>query len=254
MEEPVRARPSPFGVARPREEVLAEKGVDWRKMETEIEVKKVGSQSGSRPGSSQSSRPGSPGADTGVRLRARVNPFGDAKPREVLLQEQGKDWRKMDFELEHRGVGRPETEEEKLLKDEINNLKKELAKEAELNFGKEASEEHMGLQELVAKKEKELELLIRELDDKVRFGQRGIERTGSAASGFGTGFDRPPSRPGTSEGSRSMDLTERPRSRGAADLWTRAGDDRRGRERGFLGSRDSDSEVTEVDGEKVGPS
>ena len=41
-----------------------------------------------------------------VKSRPKVNPFGDAKPREVLLEEQGKDWRKLDRELEHRGVDR----------------------------------------------------------------------------------------------------------------------------------------------------
>jgi len=41
-----------------------------------------------------------------VKPRPKVNPFGDAKPREVLLEEQGKDWRKIDSELEHRRVDR----------------------------------------------------------------------------------------------------------------------------------------------------
>jgi hypothetical protein len=45
-----RSRPSPFGAARPREDVLADKGLDW-KMETEIDQKRT-----SRPTSSQSSR------------------------------------------------------------------------------------------------------------------------------------------------------------------------------------------------------
>ncbi|CAA2992420.1 eukaryotic translation initiation factor 4B1 [Olea europaea subsp. europaea] len=54
------SKSNPFGAARPREEVLAEKGLDWKKMDMEIEVKKQQhSVSCSRPTSSQSSRPGS---------------------------------------------------------------------------------------------------------------------------------------------------------------------------------------------------
>ncbi|CAA2970143.1 eukaryotic translation initiation factor 4B1 [Olea europaea subsp. europaea] len=54
------SKSNPFGAARPREEVLAEKGLDWKKMDMEIEVKKQQhSVSSSRPTSSRSSRPGS---------------------------------------------------------------------------------------------------------------------------------------------------------------------------------------------------
>lgn len=113
VNEPVKSnKPNPFGAARPREEVLAEKGVDWKKVDSEIESKKT-----SRPSSSHSIRPSSAHSsrseDTGlqeteivVKPRPKVNPFGDAKPREVLLEERGKDWRKFDLELEHRGVDR----------------------------------------------------------------------------------------------------------------------------------------------------
>jgi len=100
-------KPNPFGAARPREEVLAEKGYDWKKLDSEIEAKKT-----SRPTSSHSSRPSSAqsnrseGQDGALKPRPKVNPFGDAKPREVLLSERGKDWRKMDLELEHRAVDR----------------------------------------------------------------------------------------------------------------------------------------------------
>lgn len=110
-------KPNPFGAARPREEVLAEKGLDWKKMDKEIEVKKG---IGSRPTSSQSSRPGSSQSvrsegtslqggmveGGGVKPKPKVNPFGDAKPREVLLEEKGLDWRKIDLDLEHRRVDR----------------------------------------------------------------------------------------------------------------------------------------------------
>ncbi|KAE8705507.1 hypothetical protein F3Y22_tig00110429pilonHSYRG01474 [Hibiscus syriacus] len=48
-------KPNPFGAARPREQVLAEKGLDWKKLDSEIESKKVSS----RPTSTHSSRPSS---------------------------------------------------------------------------------------------------------------------------------------------------------------------------------------------------
>ena len=94
----------------PREQVLAEKGLDWKKLDSEIEAKKGSSQTSaqsSRPSSSQSNRSESLASNNNVeKRRPKVNPFGDAKPREVLLEEQGKDWRKMDSELEHRSVDR----------------------------------------------------------------------------------------------------------------------------------------------------
>ena len=46
------------------------------------------------------------GGDAAAKPRPKVNPFGDAKPREVLLEEKGLDWRKIDLDLEHRRVDR----------------------------------------------------------------------------------------------------------------------------------------------------
>ncbi|CAK7332523.1 unnamed protein product [Dovyalis caffra] len=121
VNEPVKTnRPNPFGAARPREDVLAEKGLDWKKLEMEMEAKKTSSLQSSRPTSAHSSRPSSaqssrsegPGLqqqgfeNVAVKPRPKVNPFGEAKPRELLLQERGQDWRKIDLELEHRGVDR----------------------------------------------------------------------------------------------------------------------------------------------------
>lgn len=104
---------NPFGAARPREEVLAEKGLDWKKLESEIESKKVSSRPtsahSSRPSSAQSSRSEGPqqqGMENVVKPRPKVNPFGDAKPREILLEERGQDWRKIDIELERRKMDR----------------------------------------------------------------------------------------------------------------------------------------------------
>lgn len=98
---------SVFGAARPREEVLAEKGVDWRKVDIDIETKKTNS----RPGSAQSrdstsSLNTNSAPEMAVKPRPKSNPFGDAKPREILLEERGKDWRKIDIELEHRSIDR----------------------------------------------------------------------------------------------------------------------------------------------------
>lgn len=237
-------RPSPFGAARPREEVLAQKGLDWKKMESEYEAKKTSQPSSahsSRPSSAQSSRSEQQlqqgGAETAVKARPKVNPFGEAKPREVLLVERGIDWRKVDLDLEHRAVDRPETEEEKILKDEIDNLKKELEKESTINSNKESLDEtgadQSSTRAILQQKERELELLIHDLDDKVRFGQKAIERPGSSA-GRSSGFsDRPPSRTGSFEDSRA-EFSDRPQSRGTGDMWARHSDDRRS----FQGSRD----------------
>ncbi|CAK9312392.1 unnamed protein product [Citrullus colocynthis] len=258
-------KPSPFGAARPREEVLAEKGLDWKKLDTEIEAKRTSrptSAHSSRPSSAQSSRsegPGLQGVENVVKPRPKVNPFGDAKPREVLLEERGKDWRKIDLQLEHRAVDRPETEEEKMLKEEIDVLRKELEEGLSLNANKESAQESAGeiqnLRDRINKKERELETLILDLDDKVRFGKKATERPGSGAGraavfperpGSGAGRaavfpERPPSQ-GSFDESRSFESIDRPQSRGTADVWSRSTDDRKpiqgARDRGFLSNRD----------------
>ncbi|KAF3431181.1 hypothetical protein FNV43_RR25911 [Rhamnella rubrinervis] len=245
-------KPNPFGAARPREDVLAEKGLDWKKLESEIEAKKTSrptSAHSSRPSSAQSSRsegPGLQGGESVVKSRPKVNPFGDAKPREVLLEEQGKDWRKLDRELEHRGVDRLETEEEKALKEELDHLKKELEKESTIirESVQEPGGDQPNLHEIILNKETELEKLTRELDDKLRFGQKAVDRPGSGAGRAGSFLERTPSQSGSIDDSRSVEFTDRPRSRGRGDPWSRPADDRRpfqgGRERGFLASRDMD--------------
>ncbi|XP_042005177.1 eukaryotic translation initiation factor 4B2-like isoform X1 [Salvia splendens] len=194
-------KPNPFGAARPREEVLAEKGLDWKKMDSDVADKKQSVSGGSRPTSSQSSRPETPQSSRSeappslgeavMRQRPKVNPFGDAKPREVMLEEKGLDWRKIDLKLDRR-VNRPEAEKEKNLKEEIEQLKKELLQKT--------SEEQAGVQDQIHKKEQELELLVSQLDDKVRYSQRNFERQSPGAV-RGAGFnDRPPSRTGSYEG------------------------------------------------------
>ncbi|KAF8408326.1 hypothetical protein HHK36_007475 [Tetracentron sinense] len=258
LNEPVTVRAtraSPFGAARPREEVLAEKGLDWKKLDSEIETRKTSrptSSHSSRPSSSQSRQPDSPASQVleGVEQKARpkVNPFGDAKPREVLLQQQGKDWRNIDLELEHRGVDRPETEQEKMMKEELYHLKKELEKETAVNANGESlqgsGEEKISLHEQILHKERDLELLIHKLDDKVRFGQKTIGRPGSGAGKVSGFHERPPSQSDVPEDSSSIEFMDRPRSHGRGDVGTRPRDDKRAfqssRERGFLGNRDID--------------
>ncbi|PWA34427.1 GDSL esterase/lipase [Artemisia annua] len=287
-------KPNPFGDARPREDVLAEKGLDWKKADLELEAKKnnsrpTSSHSNSRPGSAQSGR----SAEGTEKPRPKVNPFGDAKPREVLLQEKGVDYRKIDLELERRRFARSETEAEKYLKEEIDNLKKE--------FEKESNENQTSLHNTILEKERMLEQLSLDLDNKLRVSQKAVERPGSGAGRVGPGFqerpgsgagrvgpgyqerpgsgagrvgpgyqerpgsgagrvgmgyqerpgsgagrmgsgflERPPSQSGSFDDSRSVDFSERPRSRG--NPWMRPDDERRGfgggRDGGFLGNRD----------------
>ncbi|KAL3636410.1 hypothetical protein CASFOL_020957 [Castilleja foliolosa] len=282
-------RPSPFGAAKPREEVLAEKGLDWKKLDSEIEVKKLGS---SRPTSSQSNRPGTQesslsvalGGEGIVREKPKVNPFGNAKPREVLLEEKGLDWKKIDLDLEQRRVERPETEEEKNLKEEIEHLKKELQQKG--------VEDQTSIHDLIRQKEQDLELLVRQLDDKVRYSQKIFERKNSTFSEhrphsrpgsyneqpFMDGqYDehRPPSRPGSFDNSRigfnerprsrqggyddprsdrprsRHEDYERPRSRGSVNSWSRPSDGGRfyqggGGGSGFSGGREMDRVSVEV--------
>ncbi|KAK8943597.1 hypothetical protein KSP40_PGU019880 [Platanthera guangdongensis] len=248
-------RPSPFGAARPREEVLAEKGMDWRKMETEIDVRKTGrpsSSHSSRPSSAQSSRPGSPisqiSGEGGVpKPRPKVNPFGDAKPREVLLEEKGMDWRKIDKELEHRRIDRHVADAEKMIKEEIDHLKKELVNEIENKVNKtdstEYSAEQKRLQDLIREREKELVELARDLDEKARLGHKASI---DVRSGLGLGrthlsADRPPSQSTISGDSITFEYMERPPSAGRGDSWSRPMDERRGfqrsRDSGFFDSR-----------------
>ena len=141
---------------------------------------------------------------------------------------------------------RLETEEEKLLKEEINQLKKALTEENEgtVNGDSEqiSAEQQTSLHEQISQREKELEKLIRDLDDKVRFGQKA---TGPGASRIAFSSDMPPSQSGIFEESKSTDFMDRTRSRGGAgDSWGKPVDDRRGfqggRETGFLGSRSMD--------------
>ncbi|CAL4886924.1 unnamed protein product [Urochloa decumbens] len=229
-----RTRPSPFGAARPREDVLSDKGLDWKKMETEIDQKKTSrptSSHSSRPESAHSSRPGSPGSQVlaggseGVpRARPKVNPFGDAKPREVILQEKGKDWKKIDLELEHRRIDRPETNDERVLKEEINLLKLELNE----NEAKMSEDDAKSLTEKITEMEKQLELLTIAMDDKIRFSQRPGSGAGRVTASPPTSF---------ADESQTRESMERPGSRSGMDQYQKPTEERWG----FQGSRDRGS-------------
>lgn len=232
-----KVKPNPFGDARPREDILSERGSDLPRTTDDAGLR----EQESRPSSSHSSRPNTSDViqEPVAQAKTKVNPFGNAKPREVLLQERGKDWRRMDFDYEHRGVNRPETEDEVLLKQEIKRLT-ELSKQ-----DKEASDQQMNgtivdesgsdqvdvqaILEELHMKEKELENLVRALDDKVRFSQKVGDRPRSRSGWSDVGrsydmLDRPGSRPGSRAGSRpgsrsgrsdagwSYDQVERPGS------------------------------------------
>jgi hypothetical protein len=108
-----KARFNPFGGARPREEILAEKGQDYRKIDAELEVPRErfgrpGSSHSNRPGSSHSTRPGTPGGvssrpGTPEVPRSRPSPFGEARPRDInLVEARGKDSQTLNVDLERR--------------------------------------------------------------------------------------------------------------------------------------------------------
>lgn len=134
------------------------------------------------------------------------------------------------------------------MKVEIDHLKRELEIESASNVNRESQQvsgqEQPSLHDRILQKEKELEQITHELDDKVRFVQKPIERPGSGSGRGSVVPERPHFRSGSFGESRNVEFTERPRSRGTGDVWPRQRDDRRGfqggRERGFLGSRDVD--------------
>ena len=73
---------------------------------------------------------------------------------------------------------RPETEEEKLLKERINQLKKVITEENEGTVNKDSeqisAEQQTSLHEQISQREKDLEKLIRDLDDKVLLARKPI--------------------------------------------------------------------------------
>lgn len=117
----------------------------------------------------------------------KVNPFGEAKPREIILEEKGMKWKKFDAELDRKSVDRAETEEELVLKEEIKALQEAIkvaeadskARASEVSTGAEEDQILLDVREQLAQKEWDLEQLTTELNDKVRFSRVGGERPAS---------------------------------------------------------------------------
>ena len=130
------------------------------------------------------SRPGPPGERPRLQLAPRsaadaaaaagtggaraASVFGDARPREVALQAQGKDPRLEDLKLYH-AVDRPESEEEKALKAEVAAAEAAAAAE-----GADAA-----LKEAARALALKLATLTLELDDKIRFAQAAHKSSGN---------------------------------------------------------------------------
>lgn len=127
---------------------------------------------------------------------------------------------------------RPETNDERVLKEEINLLKLELNE----NEAKMSDDDAKGLSEKINQMEKELEVLTIAMDDKIRFSQR-------PGSGAGRVIASPPTN--SADESQMKESVERPRSRGGIDQYPRPTEERwgfeGGRDRGsFGGNRSSD--------------
>lgn len=138
---------------------------------------------------------------------------------------------------------RPELEEEKKLKEEIENLKKEALQSS--------GEDQTRLHHLINQKEKDLNVLVHDLD-KIHISEKGsMERPGSGSGRVSSFPERPPSQQG-GQGSfgerRSDEFVERPKPHGTKDALSRPFDDRRafqtGRpgedRRAYQGGRPSD--------------
>uniref|UniRef100_A0A0D6R2I5 Uncharacterized protein n=1 Tax=Araucaria cunninghamii TaxID=56994 RepID=A0A0D6R2I5_ARACU len=213
-----RVRSDPFAGARPREDVLAGKG-KHKEREGELDKVKEKETDGDgisaedkvsgvveevvreeknrveeRPSSSSStsaSRPpifrGPEAESRGIPQKKKVNPFGEARPREDLLLERGLDWRKIDLALEHRAVDRPESERERKLKEEIRMLENLVKNHKDGDCGTTIErtgqildKEHVeNIRAQLMQKESELQELTLALDDMVRFPQKQVDRPSS---------------------------------------------------------------------------
>jgi Plant specific eukaryotic initiation factor 4B len=129
-------------------------------------------------------------------------------------------------------LSRPETAEEKSLKEEISSLKAELTETEQ-----KGPEEERDLQKRILQMENDLERLIIELDNKVRFGQRSSADT---RPGSGAGRVQVHPQPGASEEPRTGEHLERPRSGGSSrgDSWSRPVEENKW---GFQGPRNRSS-------------
>ncbi|KAE8716162.1 hypothetical protein F3Y22_tig00110156pilonHSYRG00498 [Hibiscus syriacus] len=122
------------------------------------------------------------------------------------------------------------------MKEEIYHLKKEIENVSTPN-SESAGSAQSTLRDTLHNKERGLQILIHDLENKVRIGQI-VERPSSGAGRIGCFPDRAHSQSGSSDDSRSVEFMDRPRSRDTANSWSRLGDDRRGFHREFQGGRD----------------
>ncbi|GBF92139.1 hypothetical protein Rsub_04486 [Raphidocelis subcapitata] len=139
--------------------------------------------------------PGSPAAADGdgeqsAPRAAKPNPFGAARPRELVLKEKGIDYVKEELKLEHGEVIRDKTPEEEALEAEVEALRARLEGLKELQAGE--TDTLQEAEKELDEKEKGLYRLQAELDDRVRFAKnRPEERRPAAAAGAeGEGFER----------------------------------------------------------------
>ncbi|KAG6528440.1 hypothetical protein ZIOFF_010615 [Zingiber officinale] len=146
--EPAKTRLNPSAM-HVQEEVLAKKVADWKQVNYEYEMKNT-----SRPASSHSSKQVGRGCSMWPLLLVKSR-FDNAKSCEVILEEKGVDWKKVELDLEHNRVERSETNEERLQKEEINHLK---SLTIETDGGSKLEQLSMFHNE-IASKEKDLELM-----------------------------------------------------------------------------------------------
>ena len=104
---------------------------------------------------------------------------------------------------------RPESDEERNLKEEINLMKVDLKGiEGNISDGSDqASVDAKNLSEKISQLESKLEQLTRELDDKIRFGQRPRSGAGRVTAHPPTGLVEEP----------QATVVDRPRSRGGME-------------------------------------
>ena len=111
---------NPFGDARPREEVLADKGIDAKEMDTKIEQQVLEKEVAIHTENLVAlNHPGEPAKSTTTctspyatkpaqnqnpttQKKKKINPFGDAKPREIVLANKGVDYRNVDKILDRK--------------------------------------------------------------------------------------------------------------------------------------------------------
>eukprot|EP00250_Pteridium_aquilinum_P028904 c38064_g1_i1 orf=226-1677(+) len=112
---------------------------------------------------------------------SKVNPFGEAKPREVILEEKGLSWKKADVEVQQKSSDRGE---ELALKEEIKTIQEAIKlAEAASSEGAaecESSEKLADLKEQLTKKEGELEQLRAVFNDKISSFRGGSTRDSDA--------------------------------------------------------------------------